>query len=170
MGYDPSRHHRHSIRLSGYRYDTDGVYCVTLCVLQRQMLFGKMSGGLMLLNEAGRLVQSEWLALPARFPKVYLEDFVIMPNHLHGLIVLSSEARLETSPPVPELGDVVGAFKSLSTRAVSSHLGEGARRIWQRNYYEQIVRSDSMLNGLRQYIADNPGHWQDDPENCPSIV
>lgn len=166
MPYDPHRHHRHSIRLRDYQYDTAGCYCVTICTQQRQMMFGGVDNGVMELNDVGALVRAEWLALVQRFPSIGLDDFILMPNHLHGIIFLNLCGEPATGNSVPALGTVVGAFKSLSTRAMS-RLTEGSGKVWQRNYYEQIIRSETMLNGLRQYILDNPYHWHDDPEYSP---
>lgn len=169
MPYDPHRHHRHSLRLRDYQYDTAGCYCVTICTQQRQMTFGAVQNGVVELNDAGILVRAEWLALAQRFPSIELDDFVLMPNHLHGIIFLNlcDEAAAGCSAPI--LGAVVGAFKSLSTRAISRST-EVLGKVWHRNYYEQIIRSEAMLNGLRQYILHNPHHWHDDPENASLIL
>ena len=163
MRYDPDRHHRRSVRLRDYQYDTSGCYCVTICTQQRQMVFGSVDDGVMEPNDVGVLVQAEWLALPQRFPSVELDGFVLMPNHMHGIIFLDLCSEAVTKDPVPILGAVIGAFKSLSARA-TSHGQDGYGKLWQRNYYDQIIRSEAMLNGLRQYILDNPAQWQDDPE------
>ena len=164
MAFDPQRHHRHSIRLRHYQYDTAGDYAVTICAAHKEQLFGSIGNGTMQLNESGRAVEAEWLNLTVRYPNVVLDEFILMPNHLHGIIFLSPNLIIPTEPS-PTLGTVIGAFKSLSARAFGQHSGDNSSRIWQRNYYEQIIRSETMLNAMRLYIAHNPAHWHDDPEN-----
>ncbi len=165
MAYDPQRHHRRSIRLRDYQYDTAGGYAVTVCTAQKEQIFGSIRGGMMRLNESGRAVEAEWLNLTTRYPSIMLDEFMLMPNHLHGIIFLSPELIMPIKP-FPTLGTVIGAFKSLSARAVGQQSGDKSCRIWQRNYYEQIIRSGTMLDAIRLYIAHNPAHWQDDPENA----
>ena len=165
MAYDPQQHNRHSIRLRDYRYDTAGGYAVTVCAAQKEPIFGSIRGGMMLLNESGRAVEAEWLNLMTRYPSIVLDEFMLMPNHLHGIIFLSPELIIPTESS-PALGTVVGAFKSLSARAVGQQSGDKSCQIWQRNYYEQIIRSEAMLDAIRLYIAHNPARWHDDPENA----
>ena len=164
MTFDPQRHQRRSIRLPHYQYDTAGVYAVTICTFQKEQIFGSIKDRLMLLSETGRAVETEWFRLADRYPTAALDEFILMPNHLHGIVFLSpnSSALAEATPT---LGTVVGAFKSLSARAVGQQSGDKSSRIWQRNYYEQIIRSEAMLTAMRVYIADNPLHWQEDREN-----
>ena len=163
MVYDPERHHRYSTRLRNYPYHLSGMYCVTICTSQRQEIFGQVQRGVMELNHVGNIVASEWEDLPRRFPSILLDAFVVMPNHLHGILMISQPIDCSA----PTLGAVIGAFKSLSVRAVSLKIGEDGCKIWQRSYYDQILRSDSMLEGLRLYIHENPARWPTDPENIP---
>ena len=163
MVYDPDRHHRHSIRLPNHLYDLSGRYCVTICTSQKQEILGQVRKGVMELNHIGNIVASEWEDLPQRFPTILLDAFVVMPNHLHGILMISPPSDCAA----PTLGAIIGAFKSLSVRAVSLKIGEEGCKIWQRRYYDQIIRSDSMLENLRCYIRENPAHWPIDPENSP---
>ena len=163
--FDPFRHHRQSLRLRQYDYKTAGSYCVTLCTQNRQMLFGEVAGNKVNLTEIGDIVCSEWLATAQRFPSIMLDEFIVMPNHFHGIVFLNPPGQEISADILPTLGDMVGAFKSLSTKAVRHSTGDVVCKFWQKNFYEQIIRSDAMLNGLRQYIQDNPCRWQDDPEN-----
>ena len=117
------------------------------------------------LTAAGALVEAEWLALPQRFPAVGLDAFVVMPNHMHGVLFLHPSAVQEARPQVPCLANIVRAFKSLSARAVNRSLDRADRPMWQRNYYEHILRDDADLARIQQYIADNPIRWADDPEH-----
>ena len=166
MIYDPQRHHRHSIRLRDYRYNTAGGYSVTICTERKQMLFGHVDDGTMRLSKTGEAVEAVWLDLAARYPSIRLDQFALMPNHLHGIIFFS-ENPLTSTERQPTLGTIIGAFKSLSARAIGQQSGDKSCRMWQRNYYEQIIRSEAMLNATRHYIENNPFHWPDDTENNP---
>ena len=199
MPYDPNRHHRRSIRLKGYDYSQAGAYFITLCTQDRACLFGKVVNGEMRLNDAGRMVLAEWNRLPERFPHLVLDAFVVMPNHVHGIVVITNPATDDTATtaptivgtglvPVPDdgattrvaptvgdivaptVGDIVGAFKSRVTveyiRGVKTSGWPPFRgRLWQRNYYEHIIRNERALNAIRQYIIENPRRWQMDREN-----
>jgi REP element-mobilizing transposase RayT len=171
--FDPDKHHRRSIRIKGYDYSRAGAYFVTICTHGRECLFGEIMDGEMRLNDAGQAAQAEWVRLPERFQSIELDEFVIMPNHLHGIILV--EAGL--APPdggapnrgaassAPTLGNILRAFKSISAIAVNRLLGRSGRSLWQRNYYEHIVRSENELAHIREYIANNPTQWALDREN-----
>ena len=153
MKYDPQIHHRRSIRLAGHDYSQAGAYFITICTHK---------GDLSLQDESVReVVRSAWCGLPDRFPGVALDEFVIMPNHIHGIIVLAGGA----ASGAPTLERIVRAFKSISAIGANRVLGRSNRPFWQRNYYEHIIRDDEELNAIRQYILDNPRNWPDDPEN-----
>ncbi|MDQ3773326.1 MAG: transposase [Pseudomonadota bacterium] len=186
MLFDPERQHRRSIRLRGYDYTQAGAYFVTMVIQDRSCLFGGVVDGHMRLNEAGRMVAAEWDALCTRFINIDLDAFVVMPNHIHGIIVITdaqSGATTRVAPtPVPvtttrdrAVGHIVGAFKSLTTvayaRGVTTQGWSPFRgRLWQRNYFEHIVRNEEVFYRIRQYIADNPARGTDDPENPQGIV
>lgn len=180
MTYNPDIHHRQSIRLSGFDYASAGVYYVTICVQGRECLFGEIVNSAMELNDAGRIVEKWWLELSSKFPAVELDEFTVMPNHFHG-ITHHVGAALCGRPPLcghdghprwgaPTLGDVMDWFKTMTTneyiRSVKQ-LGWPSfpGRLWQRNYYEHIVRSETELNDIRNYITSNPTKWADDTEN-----
>lgn len=172
MRYDPEIHHRRSVRLPTYDYRQTGVYFVTLCGFQRACLFGELQDGSLQLNEAGTIAQEVWLEIPQHFPHVELDEFVVMPNHLHGLLVLVASSTPDSSdvPSLPgplsrSLGAVVGAYKSATSRRINTWRGTPGVPVWQRNYYEHIVRSDEALVSIRRYIADNPHYWAEDEEN-----
>ena len=155
--YDPEIHHRRSIRLRGYDYRQAGVYYVTICVQNRARLFGSVADASVALNEAGQMVESTWVNLPRRFPTVQLDAFVVMPDHLHGIIVLGGAQTGRAS----SLGDIVGAFKSLTTHGYVLGVRERGwlpfdGKLWQRNYFEHIVRNEDEMDRIRQYIEDNP--------------
>ena len=186
MPYDPNRHHRRSIRLKGYDYSQAGAYFITLCTQDRACLFGKVVNGEMRLNDAGRMVLAEWNRLPERFPHLVLDAFVVMPNHVHGILVITDPAptagatlgatvgatvgaTLVVAPTAPTVGNIIGAFKSRVTveyiRGVKTSGWPPFRgRLWQRNYYEHIIRNERALNAIRQYIMENPRRWHRDRE------
>ncbi len=180
------QHHRRSIRLQGYDYTQPGAYFITICTQDRACLFGEVMDGEMRLNDAGQMVHVEWESLPKRFPRVALDAFVIMPNHLHGIIVITDHpvncaglvpaqnnrttTNRATTRVAPTVGDIVGAFKSrttvLYTHGVKQRRGPPfAGRLWQRNYYEYIIRDHRFLNRIREYILQNPLQWELDGEN-----
>jgi putative transposase len=157
-------------------------------------VFGDVVKGIMHLNEAGRMVSAMWDELPAWFPGVSPDAFVVMPNHIHGIILFAKRVSVgaplvgaqdvtpnrtpgsrATTRVAPTLGDVVGAYKSRATvdyiRGVKTK-GWPAfrRRLWQRNFYEHIIRNDASLNRIRQYILDNPARWTFDRENPLAIA
>jgi REP element-mobilizing transposase RayT len=186
MTSDPTRHHRRSIRLPAYDYAQPGTYFVTICTQNRECVFGEIVQGQMVLNARGQMVESFWRQLPQHYPRVEVGAFVVMPNHVHGIIVLvgagpcacpehPGRPRVDSGQsqgiaPTMSLPDVVHRFKSLTTAKYRRGvLVDGWQpflgRLWQRNYYEHIIRDEEELNRVRQYIADNPARWQQDPEN-----
>jgi putative transposase len=276
MNYDPDKHHRQSIRLKHYDYSQAGAYFITIVTQNRQHLFGRIENGVMNQNLAGMMVETIWYDLPERFPHIALDAFVVMPNHVHGIIVINPQpnnktsftsndtitaqtilgksmqtdnhtiitlndtagaglvpaptpatnqttlgktkqmndemafvsnpsvgiptrgiptrtgnkttpitnesiAQTDTPTPMitnanddikkrPTLGDVVGAFKSLTTHAYILGVRENngrpfEKRLWQRNYYERIVRNDDAMTNIRAYIETNPKRWENDTEN-----
>ncbi len=177
MPYNPQIHHRRSIRLPQYDYTRAGAYFVTLCCHQKKCLFGEIERGIMELNAIGEVVQQVWLNLPNHFPQVELDDFVIMPNHLHGIVCLLGNDDLINSEPsiTPttqmlngtikgSLGAILQNFKSVSTRRVNK-VTRNSGTIWQRNYYERVIRGDRAYENIKRYIQQNPLKWEQDPEN-----
>ena len=175
---------RKSQRLRDYDYSLPGAYAITIVTQSRLCLFGKVICGEMHLNQAGMIVQQSWEELPHRFPSIELDAFVVMPNHVHGIIVLhrfvgaslvgarSFEMRsiTATTDSVPRLGDVVGAYKSLSSigymRGVKKYGWQRfPGRLWQRNYFERVIRDEAEMERAREYIVNNPIEWGMDPEN-----
>ena len=161
MKYNPNRHHRRSIRLKEYDYSQVGAYFLTICIQDRRYLLGNISQDKMLLNDAGKMVEEEWHKLPGRFNQIQLDHSVIMPNHFHGIILI------ESAFPRRLLGEVVGAFKSIT----SYYYLEGIKnkmwpplknKLWQRNYYEHIIRSEISLQKIRYYVDNNPTTWEKD--------
>ena len=167
MPYNPRIHHRRSIRLQHYDYSQPGAYFVTICVQDRACLFGDVVDGEMRLNDAGHTAQECWHAIPIHFSHVDLDAFVVMPNHVHGILVvvdsLASEGAKNFSPlrgTSKTVGSVVRGFKiGVTTWMRTNTVIHG---VWQRNYWEHIVRDESELNRIREYIVNNPGQWEMD--------
>lgn len=213
MTENHNRHQRHSIRLKGYDYSQVGAYFITIVTHGRACLFGQIVGaGLapaqMRLNEYGQIAHDQWHQIPERYKNIELDQFVVMPNHIHAIIVipaLDTPALDEIGQPVragftpapfmgtPALdeigqphsgqlqsgqprglplrgtmGDIVGAYKSLVANEclkMYKSKNEFMGKLWQRNYYEHIVRDDDALDRIRTYIAGNPAQWPADAEN-----
>jgi REP element-mobilizing transposase RayT len=190
--FDPQIHHRRSIRLKEYDYSQSGGYFVTMVTWQREYLFGEIINGEMKLNEHGHIADECWREIPNHFSNVELGAYVIMPNHVHGIIVITerrgtgtvpnenvknkissnNEILAETlggdTPPLrkPTLGQIVAYFKYQSTKQmnVSSNTGV-VTKFWQRNYYEHVIRNEKDLQNKTDYIEANPRLWDEDDEN-----
>jgi REP element-mobilizing transposase RayT len=168
--YDPQRHHRRSIRLKGYDYAQAGAYFLTVCTKDRACLFGDIVDGLMVLNVAGRVVDECWKAIPSHFSYVELDAFVVMPNHIHGVLRIDAVGAKNVSP-LPSrrlgtsntIGSVIRGFKIWVTKWMRANAD--IHDVWQRNYYEHVIRDKSSLNRIREYIANYPASWADDAEN-----
>ena len=155
MAYNPEIHHRRSIRLQGYDYSQSGAYFVTICTFQRQHLFGEVNNGEIQLNVAGQIISAIWQKIPQHFSNVELDQFILMPDHLHGIIIISKQAEKSHS-----LAAIIQNFKSISTRKINKITQNLGVSIWQRNYYERMIRNDQELERCRQYILANPENWQ----------
>jgi len=200
MKYDPQKHHRESIRLKGYDYSQPGGYFVTIVAQNRECLFGEVVEGETRLSRAGRIVQNAWMDLPNHYPHVALDEFVIMPKPMQGIIVLMDTGRgrsvsgeivlpdkyWDSMEPVPDLDqtcpytidkstrsykyrhglpEIVRAFKSFSARRINAMRRSPGRPVWQRNYYERIIRDEVELQRIREYIRYNPSQWESNQEN-----
>lgn len=182
-------HDRRSIRLKGWDYTSSGLYFVTLCSQNRECMFGDIANGDMLLNDAGRNVKKCWQDIPEHFPHVTLDEFVIMPNHVHGIIFIAHSVgaynhtpqkldrpirrRANIYSPLPDNPPLRSPSKTVGSivRGFKIGVGEWFRKntdmsaIWQRNYYEHIIRNEIELNQTRRYICDNSATWMLDDEN-----
>ncbi len=188
------KHSRRSIRLKGWDYSSEGAYFVTICTQNKVSIFGDIVDGSIKLNEIGKMVNRWWIELVQKFKNIKLDEYIIMPNHLHGIIFIVG-ADLSVCPesdlsvcPESDLsvcpanqnkkGEHIGSplhkmiqwFKTMTTneyiRGVKENMWKPYDgRLWQRNYYEHIIRNEDELNLIRQYIQENPLKWNDDPEN-----
>ncbi len=186
-------HNRRSIRLKGYDYTQPGAYLVTLVTQGRLSLFGEIVQDEMRVSKLGRIVQRAWLDLPCHYPYVLLDEFCLMPNHVHGIIVLTDDdgrggsvddprlpgRQLDLPTEVPSLAletrphkaasrqalsEVVRGFKSFSSRRINAVRHTEGTPVWQRNYYEHIIRNQAEWEQIRFYIRENLAHWLDDHE------
>ena len=181
MRYDPAKHHRRSIRLRDYNYSQNGMYFVTLCTQGRKCLFGDVVDGEMRLNAYGQIIQDEWLRTSAVRHEAESDAFQVMPNHLHAIVVITGGApstvgatgrsplQAEHQPPhgpaKRSLGSLVAGFKSGATKNINQRRGTPGAPVWQRSYYDHVIRNEADLNRIRQYILDNPAKWPEDAEN-----
>lgn len=147
---------RKSIRLQNYDYTQEGLYFVTICTQNRECIFGEIVNEKIKLNYVGKIIESVWQSLSNRFP-VKLDTFQIMPNHIHMIIELTG-GSMGGSRPAPTLGMIIGFLKSESSKRIG-------HPIWQRNYYEHIIRNETELNKIREYIQTNPQRWERDRNN-----
>jgi len=162
MPYDPEWHHRQSTRLRGYDYSSQGGYFVTICVENREPLLGEVIGGQMIANDVGDIVYETWQDLPTRFPTVVLDAFIVMPNHVHGIVFLTGETG---ATEAPSLGLVMRAFKSISAIKCNRHLQRSGASFWQSRFHDRIIRDEKAHDAIRAYIENNPAFWLRDPEN-----
>ena len=220
MKYNPEKHHRKSIRLKGYDYASKGMYYITLCVNARLCLFGDVVNEEMQLNDAGKMVDQIWREIPDHYPGTDIDEHTVMPNHLHGIIILNDtlvgappcgrpemnaeignqeqiqaqgpahqeqgqaqgpahQEQGQAQGPAPtgtrlKLGDVVGKFESYTMHLYIQGVRNKGwkpfhKKLWQRNYYDHIIRNEKELNRIRDYIINNPLKWEFDRENPKNI-
>ena len=152
---------RKNPRLKDYDYANAGAYFVTICTHHKQAIFGQNKSGVVELSPYGEHVERAWREIPEHFPAVYLDEFVVMPNHVHGVVFIDGERARHASPlqPGPKLGTVIGAFKSAAARLINQARATPGAPLWQRNYYEHVIRNEASLSEIREYIANNPLKW-----------
>lgn len=189
---------RRSIRLKEYNYSQNGTYFITICTQDRECLFGNVVCREMVVNDAGSMVQKWWLELKNKFSTIVIDEYVVMPNHFHGLITMVNPvgADLRVCPDsisdsrgakcdektgaecLEKMGAHIGAplpemmqwFKTMTTNEYIRGVKQNQwpsfnQRLWQRNYYEHIVRDELSLNRIREYIQNNPLQWEWDENN-----
>jgi putative transposase len=170
----PLKRRRRSLRLSDYDYSQPGGYFLTMVTRGREPLFGDIHDGEMHLHEAGRIVWDVWNALPVRYPQVTLGRAVVMPDHFHGIVIIHEQpigVAVIHELPLPQprrrmtLPLVVGYFKMNTAKRINDILGSKGMPVWQRNYYEHIIRTDEEHNKIDSYIEANVAHWNRDDEN-----
>lgn len=195
--YDPNKHHRRSIRLKEYDYSQSGYYFVTICCQNHECFFAPVGAPLVVahpqpnilsnsndpnptpksqiaLNDAGKMIETEWEALPGRFPNIELHEFIVMPNHFHAILEIRPENTESTDNPLNSesqrthtLGEIIATFKSVTTvKYMEGVKASGWKRfegkLWQRNYYEHIIRTSTAFDNIANYIINNPAQWAED--------
>ncbi len=183
---------RKSVRLKRYDYSRPGAYFITICTRKRKSNLGSVVNGEIALSEYGEIVANSWEWLPKQYPYVLLDEWVVMPNHIHGIIMIASGAVHPSvsdadgshlgprrNPTVPikgepstrrkPIGELIGAFKTVSTKSLNEILRTPGARFWHRNYYEHVIRDDEDLHSIRKYILHNPRKWEYDVENSNEI-
>ena len=169
-------HNRRSIRLPGYDYTSESAYFITIVTKNRKYMFGNVVDCEMRLNNNGYIALEMLKLLETQHEYVSLDSWIIMPNHIHLILVIcddcwgGSRTALKTpaktsTPKRKPLGRLIGAFKTVSTKKINSQHHTPGLQVWQRNYYEHIIRDESELDWYREYINENPRLWEDDPEN-----
>jgi putative transposase len=179
--FDPQKHHRRSIRIKEYDYTQPGGYFVTIVTYQRVCLFGEIVNAEIQLNASGVIADEGWRVIPEHFPNIELGAYVVMPNHIHGIIFINDRANTSThrgtiyrapteqfgKPVVGSIPTIIRTFKSAVTCRIGRELN--ATGIWQRNYYEHIIRNHEDWDRIHRYIESNPSKWAEDHENPMNI-
>ena len=178
MKFNPDIHHRHSIRIKGYDYSKEGIYFITICTQNREKILAKIvtnnvGAGLVPAQRyettrIGTMVEKIYLNLEKEFYNVILHSYIIMPNHIHGIIEICERAGTR---PAPTLSSIIRLLKSKTTLMYIQGVKQGIyqpfnKRIWQRNYYEHIIRNEKEYLKIQEYINNNPLKWKDDKLNC----
>ncbi len=175
--YDPEKHCRQSIRLKNYDYSKPGYYYVTICSQNRECMFGEINNSHITLNTPGKTINKTWREIPKYFNGIGIDEYVIMPNHIHGIVKIhdgNTIGQAQGPAPTMPLPDVIKRFKTLTTHKYIDGVRKKSwkpfkKRLWQRNYYEHIIRNDIELDEIRKYITENPLKWSEDKENPVNI-
>ncbi len=192
--HNSNKHHRHSLRINKYNYSLPGAYFITICTYRKENILGYMIDGKIELNVLGKITVREWLKTFQIRKNIQLDEYVIMPNHFHGIIILTENDGHNSScpyknnqnpykcrgtmhrahpstyesfgKPIPgSIPTIIRMFKSAVTREIKRLDYPFLYSIWQRNYYEHVIRNERELNRIREYIQSNPLRWQYDIEN-----
>ena len=185
MKFDPDKHHRRSVRLQGYDYSQDGIYFITICAINRECIFGEIDNNIPVgaglaparikgrpqgsplhapahieLTEIGQIIDTHWRNIPNQYNNIQIDEYVIMPNHIHGILIKRATVTL---------GRVVGSFKSKCAIDYLKYIRRNnlnkSAKIWQRSFYDHIIRNERSLYKICKYIINNPLTWQFDIEN-----
>ena len=195
MTYDPRKHDRRSLRMPGYDYAGHGAYFVTICTYRRECLLGRVENDTVVLSPMGEIVREEWLRSAEIRREIALDEFVVMPNHMHGIVFIEADMSpgasrrdsqkaprtivgAASAPPSDSpstgassnltprsLGAMIAGFKIAAAKGINATRSTPGKPVWQRNFFEHVVRNAADLDELRRYIADNPAAWATDEEN-----
>jgi len=190
MKYNPDIHRRRSIRLKPYDYGQAGAYFITICAYERTCLFGNVTDGVMQPNIFGKIVNDCWEEIPIHYPNAINGISVVMPNHFHGIIHVGAQHAVPSIPsehsdkrarhavplreqfgkPIPDsIPTIVRSFKSAVTKRINQLRDNQGAPVWQRNYYEHVIRNENEYKQIAEYIVDNPRKWQEDSLN-PNFI
>ena len=162
---------RNSTRLPGFDYAQAGAYFVTLCVNRRFCLLGKILSGGVQLTPQGDIAEHSWTLTQNHFNNnIWIDSLIIIPNHVHAIIIIKSARRGGVTPPLqetPSLGKIVAFYKYQSTKRINYLSHSPGKRFWQRNYFDHIIRDDRDLENHRRYILENPSRWELDQYYFP---
>ena len=190
MTFNPDIHNRRSIRLQEYDYSSPGYYFVTICAKDRECIFGEIRNGIMGLSELGSIIHNEWLNSQLIRKNIRLDQFVVMPNHIHGIVEIIDHKGIDhvagidngidrnqslqrQNPNIHQYGPqsnnlfaIIRGFKGATTKQINQYIGnsEGGS-IWQSRFYDRIINTDVELENVKEYIRNNPIHWNDDRNN-----
>ncbi len=173
---------RKSLRLQGFDYTSVGAYFLTVCAREKKCLFGEVRGGRTVPNELGALAERCWQEIPSHVPDLACDEFVLMPNHVHGILFIfppsgSLVGARHVVPvevvqaesfgrPVPgSIPTIIRCFKAAVTKESRVLLRQPGLRVWERGYYEHVIRDGADLKEIRRYIIENPAKWESDREN-----
>jgi putative transposase len=169
-------HNRRTIRLRKWDYSRPGAYFVTICARDRECLFGEITDSTMELNAFGNIVRDEWKRAFQIRHELQMDEYIIMPNHFHGIVIIVGArwprpdliVQLPDNgrdDPAPTIGKIIARFKYESTKRINNIRHTPGRPVWQRNYYDHIIRDKESFHKIRQYIRSNPAGWESDEEN-----
>jgi putative transposase len=166
---------RRLTRLKQFDYRSSYAYFVTICVRGRECIFGTVKDDAVSLSRRGAVARDCWLQIPTHHPHVELDSFVIMPNHMHGILLFvadspvvatpASRPSLATGPASGSLGAIVGSYKAAVSRTINRLRGGAGNQLWQPNYYDHVIRNDHARDPIRHYVESNPLRWMEDEEN-----
>ena len=159
---------RHYSRLNNYDYSSPSAYFVTICTLGKICLFGDIIDSTMKLNQSGLIVESSWKDIPLHYSNVNNDIFIVMPNHIHGIISINGIGRAGSKPaPTKQysLSELVRAFKTYSSRRINKIRNSQGVPVWQRGYYERVIRNENDYRQVGDYILYNAAKWESESEN-----
>ena len=167
MKYNPQIHHRRSIRLHKYDYSQAGAYFITICCRNKESHFGTIQNQIMTLNQMGQIAYNEWIKTSELRSHIELDTFIIMPNHIHGIIIINNNAKRNLSNNTSfdncqsnTIGAIIRGYKSSVSKQIK--MLNNIENLWQRNYYEHIIRDEQSYQTISEYIINNPIRWKDD--------
>ncbi len=174
MKYDPRIHHRRSIRLQKYDYSNQGAYFVTICTWNRESILGGVLNSVIQLSSSGDIVMRCWQDLPNHYSNIVLDEVVIMPNHLHGIVWVNGNIDRAGFKPAPTgkkhgLPEIIRALKTFSSRQINKSRNTSGTPVWQRNYFDRVIRNETELFKIREYIRNNPLQWELDDNNPENL-